>query len=240
MRTLALTLVLAGCGHTQLTTATGVLDRYKQALGGVDAIASVKFQTIHAEIERSDAPGKIVVVAYAEPFKQRFEITRPDGTKIVSGFDGTVSWTIGPDGAAIDTSTPLESVRRDADLQYALHQPDYFQQLELAGVVEFEGRRCYWLRGTTHWGKDNNQFYDVETGLLRGYRFQSDDKSSTVTILVFDDYKRVGARLVPTRTTIRTGAQLRRFVAISVTDEPLPDSLFELPAAVKALLPVGG
>jgi hypothetical protein len=38
----------------------------------------------------------------------------------------------------------------------------------------FEGRRCYWLHGTTHWGKDNNQFYDVETGLPAGYRFQSE------------------------------------------------------------------
>jgi outer membrane lipoprotein-sorting protein len=236
MRTLAL-LVLVGCAHGQLTTADQVLDRYKQALGGVDAIAGTKYQTIHAEVERSGAPGKIVVVGYGAPFKQRFEVTQPDGTKVVSGFDGKVSWTVGPGGASIDNSTPVESVRRDADLQYPLHQPDYFQTLELAGVVEFEGRRCYWLHGTTHWGKDNNQFYDVQTGLLRGYRYQSDDKSSTVTVLVFDDYKRVGARLVPTRTTIRTGAQVRTFVATSVTDEPLPDSLFEMPDAVKALLP---
>jgi len=240
MRSLAL-VVLVGCAHGQLTTADQVLDRYKQALGGVDAIASTKYQTVHAEIMRSDQPGKLTVVSYAEPFKQRFEVTRPDGTKTVSGFDGTVSWTINPDGGAeIDTSTPLESVRRDADLQYALHQPDYFQKLELAGVTEFEGKRCYWLHGTTHWGKDNNQFYDVDTGLLRGYRFQSDDKSSTATVLVFDDYKRVGPRLVPTRMTIRSGAATRTFVATSVTDDPLPDSLFELPDPVKALLPARG
>jgi hypothetical protein len=232
--------VLVGCARGQLTTADQVLDRYKQALGGIDAIASTKFQTLHAEVERSNAPGKITVVGYAAQFKQRFEVTRPDGTKVVSGFDGKVSWTIGPDGASIDNSTPVESMRRDADLQYPLHQPEYFDKLELVGVTDFEGQRCYWLRGTTHWGKDNNQFYDVKTGLLRGYRFQSDDKSSTVTVLVFDDYKKVGPRLVPTRTTIRTGTQLRTFVATSVSDEPLPDSLFELPDAVKTLLPPSG
>jgi len=237
MRSFAFVALLAACGHGQLTTADQVLDRYKQALGGVDAIAGTKYETIHAEVERSDAPGKLAVVSYSEPFKQRFEVTRPDGTKVVSGFDGAVSWTLGPDGAAIDDSTPLEAVRRDADLQYPLHQPDYFRNLELAGVVDFEGKRCYWLHGTTHWGKDNNQFYDVATGLLRGYRYQSDDKSATVTILVFDDYRRVGPRLVPTRTTIRSGKAVRTFVASSVTDDPLPDSLFELPDAVKALLP---
>jgi len=240
MRSVTLLALLAACGHGQLTTADAVLDRYKQALGGVDAIASTKYETIHAEVERSDTPGKLVVVSYTEPFKQRTEVTRPDGTKVVSGFDGTVSWTMGPDGATIDSSTPLESVRRDADLQYPLHQPDYFQTLELAGVVEFEGKRCYWLHGTTHWGKDNNQFYDVATGLLRGYRYQSDDKSSTATILVFDDYKRVGPRLVPTRITIRSRKAVRTFVASSVTDDPLPEALFELPDAVKALLPARG
>src|SRR5262249_44572432 len=240
MRSFAFVVLFAACGHGQLTTADQVLDRYKQALGGVDAIASTKYETVHAEIERNDAPGKLVVVIYSEPFKLRSEVTRPDGTKVVSGFNGTVSWTIGPEGAAIDNSTPLESVRRDTDLQYPLHQPDYFKKLELAGVVEFEGKRCYWLRGTTHWGKDNNQFYDVATGLLRGYRFQSDDKSSTGTSLVFDDYKRVGPRLVPTRMTIRSGAAVRTFVASSVTHDPLPDALFELPDAVKALLPGRG
>ena len=31
------------------------------------------------------------------------------------------------------------------------------------------------VHGTTNWGKDNNQFYDVQTGLLVGYRFEDDD-----------------------------------------------------------------
>ena len=89
----------------------------------------------------------------------------------------------------------------DTDLQYALHQPDYFLDFEFAGVSDFEGRRCYWLHGTTHWGKDDNQFYDVETGLLAGYRFQSDNSSSVADT--------------------------------TVTYEPLSDSLFELPPALK-------
>jgi outer membrane lipoprotein-sorting protein len=239
-RTMILLVVASACAGHELTTADQVLDRYKQALCGVDAIANTQYQTIHAEVERSDAQGKLTVVSYAEPFKQRFEMTRPDGSKVISGFDGSVSWTVGPDGAEIDRSTALESVRRDADLQYPLHQPDYFRTLALAGVVEFEGKRCYWLRGTTHWGKDNNQFYDVTTGLLRGYRFQSDDNTSTPTILVFDNYKRVGKRLLPTKMVVRTAANTRTLTAVSVTDDPLPDSLFVLPDAIKALLHSSG
>jgi hypothetical protein len=127
-------------------------------------------------------------------------------------------------------------VRRDADLQYALHQPEYFKKLDLAGVTDFEGRPCYWLHGTTNWGKDNNQFYDVETGLLAGYRFQADDKSGAVVTLRFQDYKNFGGPLVATKTTSRNGEHSQAFTYNSVSYESLPDSMFELPPAVKALL----
>jgi hypothetical protein len=220
----------------QLKTADAVLDRYKQALGGVEVIAKVQSETVHGEIEGTGVSGKSTFVSYAKPFKQLFKVTRADGSETVSGFDGGVSWSIDSQGASIDKDTAPESVRRDADLQYALHQPDYFKKLELAGVTDFDGRPCYWLHGTTHWGKDNNQFYDVETGLLAGYRFQADDKSTTVSTLVFQEYKNFGGPLVATRMTLRTGDRVRTFTFKSVSYEPVADSVFELPPAVRLLL----
>jgi hypothetical protein len=225
------------CPQTgQLKTADAVLDRYKHALGGVDAIQKVQSETVHGEIEGTGVSGKSTFVSYAKPFKSLFKVTHADGSEAVSGFDGKVSWSIDPKGASIDTATAPEAVRRDADLQYALHQPDYFKNLDLAGVADFDGRPCYWLHGTTHWGKDNNQFYDVQTGLLAGYRFQSDNKSAAVSTLVFQDYKSFGGPLVATKLTSRTGDQVRTFTFKSVTYKPLADSVFELPPAVKVLL----
>jgi len=219
-----------------LKTADAVLDRYKQALGGVDAIAKVQSETVRGEIEKAGTPGKATFVYYAKPFKTLMKVTRANGNQVVAGFDGSVSWSVGPQGASIDKDTALEAVRRDADLQYPLHQPDYFKKLELAGVTDFEGHRCYWLHGTTHWGKDNNQFYDVETGLLAGYRFQADDSSPVVTVAVFQDYKNFGGPLVATKLTFRTGDHVQTFTYKSITYEPLEDSLFEVPQAVKALM----
>jgi hypothetical protein len=219
-----------------LQTADAVLDRYKQALGGVDAIAKVQSETVRGEIESSGKPGKATFVYQAKPFKTLMNITRANGSQIVAGFDGSVSWSVGPEGASIDKDTALEAVRRDADLQYPLHQPDYFKKLELAGVTDFEGHRCYWLHGTTHWGKDNNQFYDVQTGLLAGYRFQADDSSPAVTVAVFEDYKTFGGPMVATKLTFRTGDHVQTFTYRSITYAPLADSLFEVPQAVKALM----
>lgn len=222
--------------QTPLTTTAAVLECYKQALGGADAIAKVQSETVRGEIEATGMKQKATFIYYAKPFKQLFTITRPDGTQITVGFDGTTSWTITPQAATIDKDTALEAVRRDADLQYALHQPRYFNKLELAGITDFEGHKCYWLHGTTHWGKDNNQFYDVTTGLLVGYRFQVDTASKNVAIAVFEDYKNFGGPLVATKNTIRSGDHFQTFIYKSVSYEPLDDSLFALPPTVKALM----
>jgi hypothetical protein len=219
-----------------LKTADAVLDRYKQALGGVDAIAKVQSETVRGEIEKAGTPGKATFVYYAKPFKTLMKATQPDGKEIVNGFDGKTSWSVTPQGASIDHDTALEAIRRDADLQYPLHQPDYFDKFELAGVTDFEGHRCYWLHGTTHWGKDNNQFYDVETGLLVGYRFQIDTASKNVAVVVFDDYKNFGGPLMATKNMSRSGDQSQTIVYKTVSYDPLDDSMFELPESVKALM----
>jgi outer membrane lipoprotein-sorting protein len=219
-----------------LTTAAAVLERYKQALGGVDAIQKVQSRTVSGEVEASDSPGKATFVYYAKPFKSLFKLTRPDGTEIKAGFDGKISWVVTPQGAILDKDTPVDANRRDADLQYALHQPDYFKKLELAGVTDFEGHRCYWLHGTTNWGKDNNQFYDVDSGLLVGYRFEADDASKTTTVALFQDYKNFGGPLIATKNTSRTGSQSQTFTYKTVSYELVADSVFELPQSVKDAL----
>lgn len=219
----------------QLTTAAQVLDRYKQALGGAEAIQKVQSMTVRGEIEGTGMAGEAKFVYQAKPFKTLYKVTRPDGTEIISGFDGKVSWTITPKGPEIDENTPLGAIRRDADLQYPLHQPDYFRTLELAGVTDFEGHHCYWLHGTTNWGKDNNQFYDVRTGLLVGYRFE-DDATKATWIMRFDDYKSFGGPLMATKNTSRSGDRSQTSTYESVSYEPLADSIFELPPAIKALV----
>jgi len=233
-------IVLAGSrfGGAQppLKSAEQVLDRYKQALGGVDAIKKVQCVTMHGEAEVPGLAAPLKFISYSKPFKSLQKVTMPDGSEQVSGFDGAVSWSIDSHGARIDRDTPVEALRRDADLQYALHQPDYFEKFELAGVKDFDGRPCYWLHGTTHWGKDNNQFYDVKTGLLAGYRFQVDTKSTAEATLLFHDYKSFGGPLVATKMVSSSGNRTQTIVYKSVSYEPLSDSLFELPAAVKALL----
>lgn len=127
MRLIKLALVIFG-GTTlfwpqavQLKTTDAVLEKYQQALGGVDAIKKVQSLTARGEVESTGMQGKATFVYYAKPFKTLLKVTRPDGNEIISGFDGSTSWSITPKEPSIDTDTALEAVRRDADLQYPLH-----------------------------------------------------------------------------------------------------------------------
>jgi hypothetical protein len=242
MRLLKLAFVVLACAapvlaqNAQLKTTDAVLENYKHALGGADVIAKVQSETVHGMAESSSRPGQSAFVYYARPFKNLYNVTRADGSEVTSGFDGKVSWTIDAKGASIDKDTALDAVRRDTDLQYSLHQPTYFKTLDLAGVTDFEGHHCYWLHGTTNWGKDNNQFYDVHSGLLVGYRFQSDDASAALVIVKFDDYKNFGGPMIATKISSRSGDHWQRVTYKSVNYDALSDSMFDLPQAVKALL----
>jgi hypothetical protein len=228
--------VLAWPQTPPLKTAAEVLERYRKAIGGADAIAKVQSETRHGEMEQTGMKGTATFVGYAKPFLQMSKLTLPDGREILSGFNGGVSWQVSAKGASIDRDSPVEAARRDADLQYELHQPDYFKNFDFEGAVDFEGRRCYRLHGITHWGKDNNHYYDVETGLLAGYRFQSDSSSTApVTTLLFQEYKSFGGPLVATKIVSRTGDHTQTVKFTSVSYGPLEDSIFDLPQAVKAL-----
>jgi hypothetical protein len=68
----------------------------------VYAIKNVLSETRHGEVEATGMKGKSTYVSYAKPFKSLFKVTRPDGHKIISGFDRRVSWSVTPQGATID------------------------------------------------------------------------------------------------------------------------------------------
>lgn len=96
-----------------LKSVDAVLDRYKQALGGADAIAKVQSATVYGEIGGTGMVAKSNFVSFAKPFKTLIKVTRADGSEVTAGFDGRVSWSVDAKGASIDKDTPLEAVRRD-------------------------------------------------------------------------------------------------------------------------------
>jgi hypothetical protein len=128
-------------------------------------------------------------------------------------------------------------VARDADMYYHLHVMQYFRSMEVVDVQSFNGRPCYHLKGVNNWGRENEQFYDKETGLLMGYAFNTAWRGGNgAATQVFEDYRDFGGVRMATKDTTHDGDEVSIFTIDSVTWDDVPDSVFGLPPAVRAAL----
>ncbi|HUK43379.1 MAG TPA: hypothetical protein VLW48_02940 [Candidatus Bathyarchaeia archaeon] len=219
----------------KLPTANEVLQRNIEATGGEDALLRHKSMTVHGRYQVPAAKLDVETVFYMKDGKLLWRATLPGGATASSGYDGHTAWNLDGSGkATVQTGDEVLSVARDADMYYHLHVMKYFKSMEVVDVREFNGRQCYHLKGATNWGRVNEHFYDVQSGLLQGYAFNTawrggkGDATET-----FENYKSFGGVLMPTKTTSREGDELAISLVTSVTYDDVDDAVFALPAAVK-------
>jgi hypothetical protein len=227
-----------------LPSVEDVQARFVRALGGADAITRPHSMTIRGFNLAYEPNGKrtrIPFVIYAADFKRLEVHSVPGKGEFSFGYDGKTAWAVAPGAKAqLFTGSDAESIRRDADLYYFAHIPVYFRSMEVVGVEPFGGHRCYKVRGTNLWGNTNNQYYDIESGLLVGYRFHqwvgsAPEKAESVQI--FDEYRRFDGLLIATRETDYRDGRLigvGRYESIRIND--VDPRVFELPRAVVALM----
>lgn len=181
------------------------------------------------------ANGFVEVVFYTKAGKMLQRVTLPDGKMASFGYDGQTSWNLDSGGkVSIDQGDVVKTVARGADMYHHLPVMDYFRSLEVVDVKDFNGRRCYRLKGVNNWGQPNEQFYDKGNGLLVGYAFNTawrgGNGDATATV---QDYKDFGGVLIATKNTSRGGDALSIFTITSVTYDDVDDSIFALPEAVQ-------
>jgi len=188
-----------------LPSAKEVVARYDKALGGEAAIRRHSSSTMRGTIETQGATLSFAYYA-AAPYQRVEKTALPNNQgELRTGFDGNLAWALDPrSGPAIDTGDNRESDKRDADFYYPLDELTWFKSMETVGIEEFEGRRCYRLNGINNWGLVNNHLYDVETGLLTAYEFESNAGGApALTHLIFSDYRPVDGVLFPMKQTVK-------------------------------------
>jgi hypothetical protein len=219
----------------KLPSAQEVLEHFVTASGGREALLRHKSATVHGRYQVPASHLDLETTSYSRDGKALQIMTLADGRLDRGGYDGETAWSLGPDGKVdILKGDEVKSVARDADLYYHLHVMDYFKTMDVVGVEEFNGRPCYHLKGINNWGRLNEQFYDEESGLLLGYKFNTawrgGNGDATQT---FEDYKDFGGVLIPTKTVSHDGDALSIFLITSVTYDDVNDSVFALPEAVQ-------
>jgi hypothetical protein len=227
-----------------LPSVQNVQARFVTALGGAQAIMRPRSMTTRGHYIAYHSNGKntrVSFVIYSAPFKVLQIDTLPSGQHNRSGYNGEVGWSLNHDEKPQIAKGDLRaSIRRDADMYYFAHISEYFRTMNVVATETFSGHTCYHVRGTTKWGNENNQYFDVRTGLLVGYGFHQWNASGTarepeLTRQVFDDYRNVHGLQIPMRVrTFRAEKLVNLFQQTSVTFDDVDNGVFALPPAVAA------
>jgi hypothetical protein len=227
-----------------LPMAKEIVARYDKALGGEEAFRRHSSSTMRGTMEIQGASLAFIYYTKA-PYLRLERVSLPGNAgDVLNGFDGELAWGFDPrSGPQISSGDDYESAKRDADFYYPMDELSWFKSMETVGIEEFEGRKCYRLHGINNWNKSNDHFYDVETGLLAGYEFESDAAGAPApTHEIFSDYQRVDGVLIPVKQVVKIKPKsatdwsvLLTLTYTSVTFNDVDPAVFAPPQTVRDL-----
>lgn len=223
----------------QLPTATQVLERYVQALGGREALMKHTVRTMETEMSMP-AMGVSMTMKSVSAAPNRLLMTMdiPGVGTTTSGYDGTVAWSNSPmQGPMLLEGPELEKALRDASFHSQLQYDSLYQKVEASEWAEFGGRRCVKLVLTAPSGQQSWECFDAETGLMvaKGGKQESPAGVIEVTALL-SDYKAFDGVQMPTKSTVSMMGQEIIATLKSVSHQPVAPATFELPTAIRTLV----
>lgn len=233
--------VPAGAGQvatSSLPKAEDVLKRYRDAIGGEEAIrkhSARRFKGVY-EIPAQGMRGDLLILA-AAPNLMRLSITLPGLGEMQRGFDGRIGWSVDPAiGPRLLEGRELDELRHSADFYDDLHDPTRFSSVTVVGKPMFEGQPCYEIKLVRESGFEYTEYFNAETGLLAGVKMNASSQMGSIPVTtVVSEYKVFGGVLTPTITRQKMMG-LESVTTISSVDfGPIDPKEFALPPPIEAL-----
>jgi len=209
-----------------------ILQRYEQALGGREAIDSIKSYRMKGTFQIAGAQGTIEAWR-KEPDKTLTVVQFPRGGTLKKGFDGQTRWVQTPAGTVSDSSPQeIAELERDAEVYSAGHIRSLFDSMKLENKARLNGRDMYVIEGKPAKGPAEKLFFDVENGLLvRWDMARQQAGRGTVFVKVhLDNYKDVAGLKIP--FNVRFAFESFNFAVQVAEVEPniaIDDAIFKKP-----------
>jgi hypothetical protein len=222
-----------------LPSPRSIIDRHLKAVGGRAAILAhtSSHATGNFSMPAQNITGGLDVYG-ARPDKSLVKINLGGIGDLVEGFDGTTGWTLEPmSGPRVKDGQELAEKKFDADFYSDLHEPGRYSSMRTVEKTTFEGKPCYKISLVRKEGGEDIEYYDVESGLKVGASGTRQSPMGPITgVQTFSDYKKFGDMLVPTTMKqTQMGADLVLKIT-AVEWDNVPDSTFDPPAQIKALI----
>jgi hypothetical protein len=222
-----------------LPAAQSLIARFIDAVGGRAAIEQLGSRWERGRAEVSAAGLTLSFEAYYGSGRLYTRSEMPGFGVIHAGFDGQVAWSINPaTGPLIRDGVALRQTEQAADPLAVLHPDRYVAAMQTVEEGDFTGARCYKVRITTPWHEEYFEFFERETGLLRGsIRSQvTAEGSFEVTSQIVEWRSVAGVRLPRVTRSTMAGREIVTNVD-STEVRVIPDSVFALPPEIRALRP---
>jgi photosynthetic reaction center cytochrome c subunit len=186
-------------------TADQVFNKYIQALGGAQRLASLTSFTgkgtyIGFETEQTKVP----VEVFAKAPNQRASIVHMAVGDKVSVYDGRVAWMAGSDKPLplmTLTGGNLEGAKIDALVAFPAQIKQAFNQWQV-GATAIDDKEVEVLRGTNPRQPPVNFYFDQAGLLVRVVRFADTAVGRVPTQIDYSDYREVAGVKMPFRWTV--------------------------------------
>lgn len=222
-----------------LPEARDVIERHIKAIGGRDALMAHSSRHVKGTmtIPASGMSGSFEIFE-ARPNKGVMMMNLAGVGEMNEGFNGTIGWSVNPvTGPSLLQGKLLEEKKLDSDFFGDLQPEKRYSSIKTLERVDFEGRPCYKVQLVRKDGGADIQFYDVATGLRAGTVVRRESQLGAMdATLVESDYKPFGKMLVATKTTTTMMGVQQVLTVTDVQFDKVDPSVFEPPAAIKALI----
>lgn len=224
-----------------LPSATDVIARHISAIGGKDAVKSIKSmkQTGTMEITAAGMTADLEMTLVA-PNRQSMKLTLAGLGEIQQGTDGTVAWSVDPmRGPRLLEGKELDVAKDQADFAAGiLYEGDRYSSMTNEGIVDFAGEKAYkikMVRKTS--GNESWQYFSVATGLQIGSESTLTTEMGTITSsTTVGGYQQFGPIKLPTRSEMMAGPQKMVMTTKSVEFNTATAESVTPPAAVQPLI----
>jgi hypothetical protein len=226
--------------QAELPPARQIVDRFVTAMGGEAAFRAIKSIHAHGQLQvaAQQITGELDLYS-ARPAKVLYRVTVPGVGVIEHAYDGKVGWSLSPvTGPELLAGRELSEAADDAWFDSPLHSADRLRELTTIAKTDFDGHPAYKVKVVHLSGHEQVEYFDADTGLQLGSEGDQASPQGVVhTVNIMRDYRRVG-RLMQAMTFVQRALGFEQIVTLSTVEyDAVPESLFDPPAEVKALLP---
>jgi len=223
----------------ELPAARKIIERHIAAVGGRDVILAHTSSHVRGQVSMpaNGLSGPIEIFA-ARPNRTLMRMTLTGIGDMAEGFDGKIGWMISPvTGPMLTEGRQLEQKRFDSEFYGDLKSPELYKSITTVERTTFDGRECYKIRLVNGIGLEDIEYYDVKTGLKAGGQMSRDTPMGSITsTYTHGEYRRFGKLLHPATQKLSTMGVEQILTVESIEYDKVDPKVFELPAAIKALI----